>query len=159
MNKKGLFNVVEIIVYLFFILVLSVFIYIAAFSYINEKIETTNLETFLLFKKLTYSDSCLAYNNDLRVHTGIIDLEKFNSPRLNICFTKKDFGYFIKLASKTGDLIKTASNLDDRQEAYLPVCKTVKQYKCTSKTDPILYYNKGEIKQGFLTLEVIKLVG
>lgn len=158
MNKKGLFNVVEIIVYLTFVLVLAVFIYLAAFDYLNEDINTTNLETFLLLKKLTYSDSCLAYSDDLRIHQNIIDLKKLNSERLNICFTKKDFGYFIKLLSKDGNAIKTASNLDDRQEAYLPVCKTTPKYECTSKKTPILYYNKGERKQGFLTLEVIKLV-
>lgn len=159
MNKKGLFNVVEIIIYLIFVLVLAVFIYLAAFDYLNEDINTANLETFLLLKKLIYSDSCLAYTDDLRVHLGTIDLEKLNSQRINMCFTKKDFGYFVKLLSKEGNTIKTASNLDDRQEAYLPVCKTIPKYECTSKKTPILYYDKGERKQGFLTLEVIKLVG
>ena len=156
MTKKGIFNAVELAVYFIFVIVAAMFIFFAAFHYLNEEIDTTKLETFILAKKLIYSDSCLALKDEIRVYRGIIDLKRLNSEILINCFTKQDFGYLVKVYSLDGKLIKSASNLNSRQESLLPICKSVKQ-KCHNRKDIILYYENGKIKTGNIEIEVINL--
>lgn len=148
----------EYMVYILFVIVVSVFILLVAFRYINEDIETTNLETFLLEKSLIYSDSCLSFRDTVKNYPGIVDLERVNSDVITSCFSKQNLGYLVKISDLNRQVLKSASNLDLRQELYLPVCKTVKQYKCANKNDLVLYYEKGQIKTGYISLEVINLV-
>ncbi len=157
MNKKGNFNIVELITYLVFVLALTIFIYVVAFSYLNEDIDTLDIETFILVKKLTYSDTCLAFQDELGVHQSIINLERLNTPVLINCYTKQGFGYNVKLADENENVIKTAANLNARQEAYLPICGKISRAKCNSRTVPVLYYEGQDKKFGYLTVEVIKL--
>lgn len=159
MNKKAQLNVTEWMIYLSFIFITAIFMLVVTVNYLNEQIDTTSLEKFILAKKLLNSDSCLAYNDGVRIHQGIIDLEKVNDNRLSNCYTKKDFGYYIKIKDSNNKVIKTASNLDKNQETYLPVCKTIKNFKCVTKKDPILYYDNEELKIGKIEIEVIKVVG
>ena len=158
MNKKGIFNIVEYITYIIFIIIGASFIAFVTFDYLNEKIDTTGLETFLLTKKLIYSESCLAFKDDLMVQKGVIDLEKLDTKRLLNCFTKTNLGYVITVKSFDGNIIKYASNLDLKQQLAMPVCKTIKQYKCRNRLDIVLYKDRDTIKTGYLNVEVINLV-
>mgnify|MGYP001587094404 CR=1 FL=1 len=158
MNKKAQLNFTEWMIYISFVIVAAIFMVVVVVNFLDEKIDTTNIETFVLTKKLLNSESCLAYNDGLRLHQGIIDLAKVNSTRLVNCYTKKDFGYFIKIKDIDNKLIRIASNLDKRQEAYLDICSTIKNFKCIKKEDLILYYDQGQIKKGKIEIEVIDLV-
>ena len=158
MNKKGIFNPVEIMFYIMVVIIVAVFIALAISKFTNEKIDTVNLETFLLERKLIDSDSCLAYKDDLKIYLGIVALEKVNSERLKSCFTKENFGFLITILDLDGNAIKSAKNLDNRQEAYLPICSTIKGYKCIKKKDLIQYKTEQGIKTGEIQIEVIKLV-
>ena len=157
MDKRANFNVIEIIVYMFFVIVVSIFIWSVAIDHINEKIYTINIETFLLSKRLMSSESCLAYKDNARVNPGVIDLQKLNYDRLTKCFSKKDFGYKISIIKLDNQIIKVASNLDLRQEAYLPICKDVKGFECSKRKTLVSLYNNGKLETGFMLIEVIKL--
>ncbi len=158
MNKRAQLNAMEYMIYIFFVIIVSVFIYLAAFQYLNEDIKTTQLETFLLSKKLVYSESCLAYRDDIKLNPGEIDLNKLNSQNLITCFSKPDFGYLVKISSFDGTLIKSASNLNVKQEVNLPICKNVPHYECTTRRDIVQYHNGEELSTGYIEVEVIKFV-
>lgn len=158
MNKKGDINIVEYLVYIIFIIIAASFIAWVAFGYLNEKIDTTNLESFILAKKIVNSDSCLAFKDDLSIHKGVIDLQKVDTSRLLNCFSKPNFGYLIKIDNLKGETIKSASNLDLRQQLDFPICKTIPQYTCLSKKDIILYKDDQGIKTGYIEVGVINFV-
>lgn len=158
MHKKGQINTIELIFYLVLIIIVAIFIFIVALKYFNAKIETTNLETFILTKRLIYSESCLAYKEGDRLYQGIVDLQKLEFSRLQRCFSKESMGYTIKITDFSGTIIKSASNLNARQEAYLPICESIKGYECVKKRNLVSYYDNGEIKTGLMILEVIKNV-
>jgi len=159
MNKKAIFNPVEIMIYIVAVIIVALFIAFATFNYLNEKIDTTNLETFLLTKKLVYSDSCLAYSDSTKTYIGIIDLEKLNNERLNNCFTKNNFGYKVSLYDINNKIVKTTSNLNQRQDAYFPICGEVPKHKCLTRKDLVQYLDQGKIKTGLIEIEVINFVG
>jgi len=155
MNKKGVYEVLELFIYISFVIVVSLFIAIVAINYLNEKIDTTKLETFLLTRYLLNSDSCVAYKDELRVHQGNIDLNKVTFETLNHCFKKEGMGFKIEIQDGESTTIKSASNLNLRQEAYLPICKSIKGFICTKRKDMISYKDNETIKQGFMLTEVI----
>ena len=140
-----------------FIIIVAVFIAAVALSYISEEIKTENIETYLILKGLVNSESCLAYNDGTRIHQNIIDLNKLTSNRLSSCLSKTDTGYLITLTNLNGNLVKSESNLDVRQKAYLPICKSIKGFICTKKSTLINYYENNQIKTVIMNLEVIKL--
>ena len=158
MNKKAMMGIVELGIYFIFIIIVSVFILSFSFRYLNEKIDTTNLETFLMTKTITNSESCFAFKDDLRVHEGVIDLNKVNSVRLANCISKPTIGEVVTIKDSKGNILKTAKNLDARQEAYLPVCKNTNGYKCITKETPILYYENGVLSLGSIEVEAINFV-
>lgn len=158
MNKKATLNILELGIYFVFITIVAIFIYIVAIKYLNEDMDTTQVETLILAKRLTYSDSCLAYNDGTRTYQGTIDIQKLNFNRLSSCFTKSTMGYVVNITDLNGKLVKSASNLNLRQEAYLPICKSVKGYRCLTKKSLVQYYNNNELKTGLMSLEVINLV-
>ena len=158
MNKKAIFNPVEIMFYIICVMIVAVFIALVTFDYLNEEINTTHLETFLLTKKLVSSSSCLAYQDDIKVYPGITDLEKLNNNRLSSCFTKLGFGYFVKISDINNNIIKTAANLNQEQKSNLKICKQVSRHKCVTRRDLVQYYD-GEIKTGYIDIEVINRVG
>ncbi len=158
MNKKGDLNIVEYIIYISFIIVAASFIGWVTFGYLNEKIDTTNLETFTLTKKLVYSESCLAFKDNLGVHKGIIDLQKLTTPRLVDCYTKNNFGYLVKISTLENKPIKSAANLDLTQQLDIKICKNIPQYTCTSRKDLVSYKDGEEFKTGYIEVEVINLV-
>lgn len=159
MNKKAVFNIAEVMFYLIVVIIVAVFIALATIKYRNEKIDTTDIETFLLARKLVNTDSCLAYKDSIRTHPGIIDLEKLNTPRLISCFTREGFGYSIKISDLDNKEIKSAENLNDRQKANIKICKNVPKHICTARKEIINYYSEGQIRTGFMEIGVIKLVG
>lgn len=159
MNKKGIFDILEIGIYMFFVIAVSIFIFLVAFKYLNEKIDTSNLEINLLTKRLIYSDSCLAYRDEVRTYQGVVDLSKLSFNRLNSCFSKETTGYSINIMDINGTAIKSANNLNLKQAAYLPVCKTVPGYECLKKKNLVSYYDGIGIKTGFIVIEVINFVG
>src|SRR3989344_6210299 len=125
MNKKAAFNIGEILIYLMCVIIVAIFIALATVKFRNEKINTIDIETFLLVRKLVNTDSCLAYKDDVRTRPGIIDPDKLNTPRLVSCFTKEGFGYYVKLFDRENNQIKLAENLNEIQKADLPVCENV----------------------------------
>ncbi|MBI2148744.1 hypothetical protein HYU23_03620 [Candidatus Woesearchaeota archaeon] len=159
MNKKGLFNITEFIIFFIFIIIGAMFIVLVGFNYLNEKIETTKLETFILTKKLINSESCLAYKQDNKLQTGVVNLDRLNTNILINCYSKEGLGYVVKIKSLDGKLLKSADNLNELQKTRLPICKTIPKHKCMAREDMILYYDKGEIKTGLIKIEVINFVG
>ncbi len=155
MKKKGSINIVEYIVYILFIIVSAFFISVMAFKYLNEDINTIRLETFILSKKLVSSDQCLAFKDEARIYQGTIDLEKLNIDNLKTCYTKENLGYTVKIKTLDGNIIKSAKNLNLRQEAYLPICAKVNDVKCNIRRDLILYKENENIKTGIIEIEVI----
>ncbi len=159
MNKKGILGMIELGVYFIFVMIVAAFMATLSIRYLNEKIDTTALETFMLTKTLVNSDSCLAYKDDLRTYENIIDLKKVNSIRVANCFLKPTLGFIVNVKDLKGTILSSAKSLDARQEAYLPVCKGTKGYICTKRETPILYYDNGIISPGTISLEVINFVG
>jgi hypothetical protein len=157
MNKKGVFDIVEIMVYLVFVIIVSLFIYTVAFRFLNEEINTINLETFLLKKSLIGSESCLAYNDGIRLYQNVIDLNKFDFTRIQNCLTKQNLGYRITLYDSENNIVKQPiANLNARQESYLPVCKSFDTFECAKKEDIVLYNDGQKTNAGKLILEVIR---
>ena len=48
----------------------------------SRNLDISDLEHFLITQKLLYDKNCLVYD-DVRVYSGIIDLDKFNEDRIN----------------------------------------------------------------------------
>ena len=158
MHKKGSFNPVEWAFYLAMIIFVSVFIYFIAIDYLNENIDTLELETQILTKSLITSETCLAYKDENKVYQGTIDLEKLEFSRLKNCFSKNGFGYKVNLKDINNNEIKQVKVLDARQEAFLPICEEFKQYKCIKKTNLVSYKQNNKLELGLLTTEVISIV-
>ncbi|MBS3168786.1 hypothetical protein J4216_06675 [Candidatus Woesearchaeota archaeon] len=160
MNKKGIFGFsTELVVYLFFIIIVAVFIFSVAVDYLSSKTETIQLESYILTKSITNSKTCLAYDDGLRTYKGVIDLKKLNFEVLNKCFSKPTIGYLVKIQDLEGKEVKVASKLDARQKAYLPICKDLKSYECYSRKTIVSYYQENEVKTGYLTIDLIKQKG
>src|SRR3989344_3055858 len=159
MNKKGLLDIVRLSVNLIIIIIVSMFILMVILKYQNEDIKTTSLETFLLAKKLIYSDSCLAYKEGNKIYQGVIDMNKLSFDRLNSCATKESLGYIVTVQDLNNNPVKSASNLNLRQQSYLPVCGTINGYECLNRSELISYYDNKEMKTGHMQLEVINFVG
>ncbi len=155
MNKKALFNAVEIMVYVVITVIVAVFIAFVAVDYRNEDISTTQLETFLLQKKLT--NSCLAYADSIRTYPSVIDLKKLSSETLSKCYTKEGFGYSIKILELNSTIIKEASNLNLQQKADIKVCERVPGHECFTKKLLINFFD-GSLRTGYMEIGVINLV-
>ncbi len=156
MNKKAIFNAVEIMLYVVITVIVAVFIAIVAVNYRNEEISTTQLETFLLQKKLT--NSCLAYADSTGTHPYLIDLNRLTSEILSSCYTKEGFGYSVKILDFNNAIIKEASNLDLSQKANIQVCENVPRHECFKKRILVNFYNDGKISAGYMEIGVINLV-
>ncbi len=164
MNKKadgG--NFLQLFIKFVPVFIVSGIIAIVAWNYLNEDINTHNLETYLLTKDLLYSDSCLAVSDK---NPLVVDIKKISDERLASCFNKNNMGYRVTLLDKDKNEIKTAKSLTVKQEGYLvktkkgyPVCKSIPEYRCSQRTDPVLYLSDDEKKFGFLVTEVINFVG
>ena len=166
MNKRAdAGNFLQFFIKFIPVFIVSGFIAIVAWNYLNEDINTHNLETYILTKDLLYSDSCLALS-DSNVHPMTIDVKKISDEKLASCFTKSNMGYRITLLDKDKNEVKSAKSLTVRQEGYLvktksgyPVCKSIPEYRCSQRIDPILYSSDDNKKLGFLVTEVINFVG
>lgn len=155
MNKKALFNAVEIMVYIVITMVVAVFIAFVAVDYKNEDIRTTQLETFLLQKKLT--NSCLAYADDTKTHYSVIDFKKLSSETLSKCYTKEGFGYSVKILELNNTVIKEASNLNLQQKADMKICEKVPGRECFTKKILINFFD-GSLRTGIMEIGVINNV-
>lgn len=130
------------------ITIISVFIYIITFNYLNADLHTEHIESGILKTKLLYSDSCLRYKNP-----GEIDLEKLNDNRLKSCYLKSNLGYRLTLFDLNEKEIRTAKSMTNEQELQLAFCK---QYKCTSSNEYVLYKEDNGLKPGILKIEAVK---
>ncbi len=156
MNKKAIFDAVEITVYVVITVIVAVFIAVVAVNYKNEEISTTQLETFLLQKKLT--NTCLVYSDNTGIKSYIIDINKLTSEILSQCYTKEGFGYSVKILEFNNTVIKEASNLNLRQKANMQICENVPKHECFKKRILVNFYSNEEIHTGFMDMEVINLV-
>ena len=156
MNKKAIFNAVEIMLYVVITVIVAVFIAVVAVNYRNEEISTKQLETFILQKKLT--NSCLAYTDSAGMHPYLIDLNKLTSEILSGCYTKEGFGYSVKILDFYNIIIKEASNLDLRQRANIQICENVPKHECFKKRILVNFYDNNKISAGYMEIGVINLV-
>ncbi|HLC86501.1 MAG TPA: hypothetical protein VJG30_04405 [Candidatus Nanoarchaeia archaeon] len=148
------------------VIIVSIFILFVAFAFLNEKIDTHDIEVFMLSRDLLYSDSCLAFSDDYRVFPMHVDTKKLDDERLGSCFSKSSMGFRITLLDSQGREVKSAKSLTLKQEGYLtkgasvnyPVCKAVPEYKCSKRKELIVYHTENKIQSGFLVIEVVNRV-
>lgn len=160
MRKKGLtlIDPVELGTYFLISMAIAVFMFLILFKYTNEEINTNNIETYLLTKKITYSESCLAYNDGARVQQGTVDLRKLDNLRLRNCFSKESLGFTIKIKDLQGREIKSASTLSLGQQGTVEVCQISSGYECYTKRKMISYFDGTQTKTGIMNLGVVKVV-
>jgi len=168
--KKGILaaDAVELLIKLFFVFTFAIFLYVVSYSYLKEPVNIANLESYLLSRNLLYSDSCLAYSDEVKIYPLQVDVKKLSDERLNACFSKETMGFRVTLYDKKGREVKSAKSLTVKQEGLLtrgtkllyPVCNSVPQYKCSIRKDLVLYNAKEDnLAQGFLVTEVVNFVG
>ncbi len=139
------------------VMVVVIFIFMVAVSFLNEKFDTRDLEVYTLSRSLLYSENCLALSDEFKVSVGVIDIEKLTPEKLSSCYSKEDFGYTVKL-----------SDIDNNEIAFvnpkfninynIPICAGVKFYKCSNNKYYVLYKKDNKILPGILDLEVITIV-
>lgn len=145
MDKKAgvLMETVEWVWQLVPTILVAVFIFIVLFSYLNEDIQTGELENNIVNANFVYN--CLAYQSI----PGTIDETKLNQENLDACFDKKTIGYRLSL-DKTA--LKSANDLQN----LIPLCSSLKKdFKCSSFENYVLLNNK---KPAILKVEVINRV-
>ncbi|MFH0936360.1 MAG: hypothetical protein V1815_01620 [Candidatus Woesearchaeota archaeon] len=154
MNKKGVsVTFYELIVWiwriLFLIIVIAGFVYIIN-SYETREIKVQNLELSLLALRSYYSGDCFAYKENMRVYSGIIDLNKFNEERLGNCLAGN---YLIKLSLQNKNKILFLNKQDFEYKEQF--CK-FENFYCVEKKQYVLVNNNGKLEQDILTIKVIK---
>lgn len=136
--------------------VVAIFMFIVALTFINEKIDTHPLEADSLVRNLIYSDYCLSYSDGLSSNPGVIDVNRMSPEILKNCFSKDRLGYTVKLTDLSGREIKSVDpglNLN----VYIPICNALKNYKCSTKRNYIIFMKDKIQYSGILTTEVITL--
>jgi len=144
MDKKGQI-ITETAEWLWQILptvIVAVFVFIIIFSYLNEDIQTQELSNSLINSNFIYS--CLAKENS----PGIIDASKFMQENLDSCFNKNSVGFSLTFRDQT-------INSKNTLYTYLPVCKSMKDFRCSEFENYVLTENN---QPEILKVEVIQRV-
>jgi len=158
MNNKGAITTewIKWLLNIFVIIVVIMFVFAVALSFLRERFETHDIEVFTLSRVFFYSENCLALSNDNRIIPGIIDLDKLTVDNLLSCYSKEGLGYTVSVTDLDNNEIKFV-NPKFSINYYLPVCSALKEYRCSKNKYYILYKNNNKIVSGFLNLEVISL--
>lgn len=159
MSKKSqvIFESFELFWKIFIVLVIVTVIIAVIFYYLNEKIETDELEYRIIITKFLYSPQCLACQDELKTYPALIDFDKFEKSRLQGCGINDIYGVKLTLRDLQGTALKTI-DYNPYKTALLPVCSSLKDFKCTEKTIFALYKTGNEIKPALLTAGVIRNV-
>ncbi len=157
MNKKGVsYDIVRQIPIIFMIFLVAIAIYFGVNAYTSRKVDIKNLDSYVINNRLLFSDDCLAYNDEIKVYPGIIDLKKFNEQNLDNCMQYKEgLGYLVNLSDVNGNVIKTVEMNNEDLAKKIPFCSIkVKNFKCDFNRYYVLYYDN-EIKEGILNIAVV----
>lgn len=157
MNKRGvaeqILDFTKLIINFSLVLIVSVFIMIVAYNFLNVDYKTHDIESEIVAKSMIFN--CLTYNNGISNQIGIIDKTKISKENLDLCFNNPNIGYKITLKDIEGNELTSAVS-NSRLSDYISICKASSQYKCSIKEKYILY-NEEELTPGTLKIEVITL--
>jgi len=157
MNKKGqetILDFTKLILNFGIVVVVAIFIVVVTISFLNTKYDLHDFQANLLLKTLISSENCLAYNDGLNTKSGIIDTSKFSNELLTQCYSNPNIGYKINLYNAENKPVYSSSS-NSKLNDYIPICKSLPEYKCSIKNKYILYYENKELKKGILKAEVI----
>ena len=136
-------------------IIISIFIFLIASTYLGQPVQTTEFEATLLTNSLTYN--CLRFDDTARL--GTIDLGKLNDDHLKNCYAKPNIGYKVTFLDEKRQEIKSAKYFPSlNQEKIIPVCDTLPEFKCSSR-EVFTLTNSELTTKGFLNIEVISHVG
>jgi len=158
MNKKGGVSMEAIgSPWKFFLLVLVVvYIFFFLSNHLNLDMDTVEVQQEMLVTELIYSPTCLAYEGDIGIRVGVIDIDKMNKENLNVCASKAGTGYRMALKSMTGEIIKTVDMMDSDLEVQIPVCKIKENpFTCGEFNEFVLYPVDEKLKPAILKIEVV----
>lgn len=158
MKKGAEFNYLMWIPRIFCIILVTIFLSVIVFSYLNEEFNTEGLENTILSTTLRYSPNCLALEDE-EVHPNVIDLNKMDNFKLAGCYKRPDVSYKVTLNSLEGSEIKSASVIPLNVEKLIPVCASVADLSCSQEREYVLYTDGSDsLKSGILTIEVVRNV-
>ncbi len=146
------------------IIILILFMVGILFHFLSAKVSTLDHETFIISRILLTNSGCLAYEDEINVHSFIIDKNKFTRERLLGCANKEGFGYKLRLIP--WDLIKRTdsqaieiSTFNAEQDMFYKVCQTVPEFECMKREMFVLLRNENkDLVPAKLEIGVIKRV-
>ena len=123
------------------VVIVAVFMLIVLLSFLNTEYKTHSFEAKLLTKSLISSENCLAYNDKIKTYNGVIDLEKFSNERLKNCFSNPRLAYTLRLFDLEKNEIKFSAP-EHKLLDFLNICSPLKEYKCSTNHNYVLYSDK-----------------
>ena len=117
-------------------------------SYFSRDLDVSDLENHILSERLFYDD-CFVLGDT----PGTVDLNKFNSERVNDCMSGGNVG--IRLMLKFGNEIREIE-INEEKLSLLPFCTDEDNFKCYSKSKYVLVGD--ELISGRIDMEMVKRV-
>lgn len=157
--KKGYISskVIFWLARLIYLIPILIIIVLIISLYLARSIDTTELESDILYSRITYGGNCVLYNNGAREVPGTIDLAKLNEDTLNKCFDIKDkkIGLNIRILDDKNNVIRDITINKDVYELN-PACKLRKsKFSCHDRKDYRLYFDAEKIQNGIIYFSAV----
>src|SRR3989344_1222181 len=159
--KKGAIsarNIYWLVIYVFAILIFIIALRIGIGSHIISENKVSNVVFSSIFDRVLKSPGCALYFDSQKVHPGVIDVALFNENNLNNCVDIKEGKY----AGAVLDLRKIDSSVISVVKINAPVADLyyacdikVKNFKCLTKRQNVILYDKGSYTDGYLDFFVV----
>ncbi len=137
-------------------LIILYFFFLASIisSGINREVHVGKISNEIYVSRLVLSESCIGYNDGIRSHLGIIDIEKLTSERLDICLKNDRFAAKLNITYNSNSIVAYNNKV-----SYLVNSKLCfsNRYKCGTLSPKkfIAVHDKGTVYPGVLESGVV----
>ena len=162
-DKKGAIsarNIYWLVIYVFAILIFIIALRIGIGSHIISENKVSNAAFSSIFDRVLKSPGCALYFDSQKIYPGVIDIALFNEDTLNNCVDIKEGKYagaildLRKLDSFVVPIVKINPSVAD---LYYACSIKEKNFKCLTKRENVILYDKGDSIDGYLDFLVVNL--
>lgn len=162
-GKKGAIggrNILWVVIYVFAILIFILALRIGIASHIISENKIANSVFSSIYNRVLTSPGCALYFDSQRVYPGVVDISLFNEQNINKCVQIKEAKYsgaildLRRIDSSVVSIVKINPIVAD---LYYACNIKEKNFRCLTKRQNVILYDKGSYIDGYLDFFVVVL--
>lgn len=162
-DKKGVISARYVYWITIYVLAMMIFIIVLRIG-IGSKIvsdnSVQNSAFSLVVNRVVSSQYCGVYFDSQRTYPGVIDVLLFNQNNLDSCFAIKEdngFGAILDLRKMDSSVVSIVKINSVVADLYYACDVKEKNFKCLTKRQNVVLYEKGKFYDGYLDFFVVVL--